>query len=130
MSELYDKGARVVSVGGAFNSRTLVEMPTELAGELFDGLPTSCPDEVVGAVRGDLAKMPDEIAASGMAMVALALARELQDPFNSATSKALCAARVTEILGELQRLAPPKQEADGIDRIAAQRKKRRAAVGG
>ncbi len=127
---LREQGALVVSVFGAFGSRVLVEMPTSLAEELFGEAPLGecAPHNVVDAIARDLEPMPDNLSSSSIAAVALALGRELEHPHNSATSKSMCAARITEIMGELRGLCPPERKADSIDDLAAAREARRAAV--
>ncbi len=130
--DIGELGARVVSVFGPFGSSTLVQMPTSLAAGLFGGeadLGGCAPRNVIDAVERDLAKMP-AVADTALAAVAVALARELEHPYNSATSKSMCAARLNETMAELRALAPPERKADSIDRIAAQREKRQAAAAG
>jgi hypothetical protein len=126
---LHDRGARVVSVG-PFGCSAMVEMPVALAQELFGDKPLgdAGPHDVVDAILRDLEPMPENLATSALAMAALALGREIEHPHNSATSKSMCVARLTEILAELRALAPPERKVDSIDRIAAQREKRQAAV--
>lgn len=84
------------------------------------------------AVECDLAEIrrtAPQLADSALAATALALAEEM-DGDNSATSKSMCARALMDALEQLRALAPPRKESDGIDRIAAQRQKRRAAAGG
>jgi hypothetical protein len=83
---------------------------------------------VYEAVERDLQAMGD-LKNSGLAATALALAAEM-DGNNSATSKSNCAKALMEALAALRALAPPDRKADGIDDIAEQRRKRRAAVAG
>jgi hypothetical protein len=127
-------GAHVVSVFGPFNSRVLIEMPAEQAEELFpDGLRGAGPAEVLEAVRGDveaLRRRAPEVADSGLAASAVALAREIEHPYNSATSKSMCAKALQDALRELRGLAPAEVKADGIDEINAQRERRRARLAG
>lgn len=81
---------------------------------------------VVGSVRRDLAeiaKRSPELASSGFAATALALAREM-DKDNSATSKSMCAKALVEALSLLRELSPPEQKRDGLDDLAARRAKR------
>ena len=132
MTGLHDEGGRVVSVFGPFGSRALVEMPARVASELFGGADLgSCgPCDVVDAIRRDLDVMPSSVSGSALAATALALGREIEHPFNSATSKSMCAKSLMEALATLRALAPPKRERDGIDRIAEQRERRRAAAAG
>jgi hypothetical protein len=72
---------------------------------------------VAAAVRAELAALerraPD-LAASALAALALALAAEVDDPANSATSKAMCAGSLQKALDRLRELAPPADVADGI----------------
>lgn len=78
----------------------------------------------VAAVRRDLrqiAKRDPELAKSGLAASALALAAELDDPDNSATAKAACARALTETLDRLRELVPPAVEQDRLDELAAAR---------
>lgn len=130
MANLYDDGARVVSVFGPFASRVLVEMPASVAEGLFDGQPLGdcAPGNVVDAIARDIEPMPGTLSSSAIAAVALALGREIEHPYNSATSKSMCAGRITEIMGELRALCPPERKADSIDDLAAARDARRAAV--
>jgi hypothetical protein len=74
-------------------------------------------------VERDLAKIRErdpEVADSALAASAVALAREIEHPFNSATSKSMCAGKLHEALDRLRELAPPKQEDDRIEDLAAE----------
>jgi hypothetical protein len=85
-------------------------------------------DQSVGAaVERDLKGM-GAVADSALAATARALARELDDPGNSATSKSMCARALAETLDRLLALAPPKKEADKLDELNARRAKRRGAA--
>jgi hypothetical protein len=87
---------------------------------------------VVSAVQRDLkdlAKRAPDLARSGLAASALALARALDDPGNSATSKSMCAKALLETLARLFEQAPAKQENDRIDELNARRTARLAANG-
>lgn len=84
--------------------------------------------EVAQAVERDLAKMPADFAQSGLAMMALALAREVDAPTNSATSKSMCASQLRETLDRLRELTPPAEEADELDDLARRRESRRAGA--
>lgn len=82
--------------------------------------------DVVAAVRRDLAAFGD-LADSALGASALALARELDEPGNSATSKSNCAKALIETLDRLRELAPPPEEArDQLDDLSARRAARRA----
>jgi hypothetical protein len=65
---------------------------------------------------------------SGLAAAALALAREIDDPENSATSKSMCAKALQDILSQLRALAPQKRERDRLDELAEKRTRRRATA--
>jgi len=60
-----------------------------------------------------------------LAAAAIALARDLDDPGNSATSHAMCSKALLDVMNRLRELAPPKQRDDGIDKIAAKHGRRR-----
>lgn len=123
---------RVLSVFGPFNAQTLVMMPTELAHEVWpDGIASAARPDVVEAVERELEEIRRRRGAeydSALAATALAMAFELQDPFNSATSKSMCAKALSEAMRELHALAPPQKETDGVDDLATRRAERRAAA--
>lgn len=88
---------------------------------------------VEAAVEKDLAaiRVRDEaLADSALAASALVLARELDDPGNSATSKSMCARALQDHLERLRELLPPKREKDRADEIAERRKRRLARAAG
>lgn len=68
-------------------------------------------------------------ASPALAASALALAAELDDNGNSATSKSMCARALAETLKELRGLAKPKKERDELDEIRERRATRLAAGG-
>ena len=85
--------------------------------------------EVEAAIRRDIAaiaKRDKALAGSGLALTAVALAREL-DGDNSATSKSMCARALAELIDRLRALAPAEERADGIDDLAKKRQKRVAS---
>lgn len=84
---------------------------------------------VVEAVERDLEKLGGDLKDSAMAASALALARELDDPSNSATSKSMCARSLMDTMDRLRQLAPPRREVDGITDLNSERERRRAAAG-
>lgn len=128
--DLFEQGGRVLSVFGPFASRVLIELPASVAGELFDAPLAVCGrTSVVEAIERDLSAMPDAVRMSALAATAVQLAYELENPYNSATSKSMCAKSLMEALAMLRALAPPKRKADDIDDIADQRAKRRVAAG-
>lgn len=86
---------------------------------------------VVMAVRRDLAELERRrhgLATCALAALALSLAREVDAPRNSATSKSMCAGRLLDALAALAALAPAEAEDDGIDELTRRRAERRAAV--
>ena len=90
------------------------------------------PLTVVAAVERDLkalARLDKGLAESPEAATALALARELDDPENSATSKSMCAKQLLECLEALRARAPEAKEDDPLDQLAARRAARLAARG-
>lgn len=114
---------------GPFNSRTLVELPTDRAMELFpDGaLGAAAASRTVDAVELDLEvirQQAPDVADSTIAASALALAYEMDDPYNSATSKSMCARVLLDTMERLRELAPPAQEADTVDDLTAARIRR------
>jgi hypothetical protein len=123
-------GMLLVSVYGAFSSRALVDMSVERATELF-GSPLSswlASSRVVDAVEKELetlAKRNPEIASSAVAASAVALAYEIQNPYNSATSKSMCARELRETMAKLRELAPEAEGKDDLDELSARRASRR-----
>jgi hypothetical protein len=57
---------------------------------------------VVDAVQGELDALPGVLSEGAFAATALALAAELDEPGNSATSKSMCARVLTETLEKLR----------------------------
>lgn len=123
------RGARVVSVFGPFGSRVLVDMPTRVAEDIFEGDLGACASSwVVDAIRSDLESYPEDLRSSALAAVAVALGFELEHPGNSATSKSMCAGQLRDALTELRALRPPAEESDGVTRIEELRAVRREAA--
>lgn len=80
---------------------------------------------VEAGVERDIAALgSEELATSGLAASALALAGLIDDPKNSATSKAQCQKALLDTLDRLRELAPPKVERDRVDEIAKRREQR------
>lgn len=129
--DLHELGGRVLSVFGPFGSSTMIMLPTEIAQQMFpDGLATSGRTEVIDAAERDIDAIrttDPALAGSALAAAAVALAYEIANPYNSATSKSMCVRELREVTDRLRELAPPKREADEVDEIAKQRAKRRAA---
>lgn len=114
-----EEGGRGQEAGGKEDRHARPEASTEAS------------TKVVDAVKRDLAelaKRDKQLAECGHAATALALARELDSPRNSATSKSMCARALSETLDRLRELAPPKRTKDGIDDLATKRASRRAAA--
>ncbi len=85
---------------------------------------------VESGVQRDLDRMGPEAQGSALAESALALAAAMDEPGNSATSKAMCAKALMETMATLRALAPPAKKADAIDDLAVARANRRAAAAG
>lgn len=49
------------------------------------------------------------------------MAYEIENPFNSATSKSMCAKALLETLDTLRELSPPAEEGDALDELASRR---------
>ena len=80
------------------------------------------------AIRRDLAALPDDLAGSGLAATAIALARAMDDN-NSATSKSMCARAILELTDRLRALAPADEEDDALDGLQADYTTRLRSVG-
>jgi hypothetical protein len=76
----------------------------------------SAPLTVVDALERELEAL-GALAESALAASAMTLARELDKPGNSATSKSMCAKGLRETLDRLRELSPPKVERDRIDEV-------------
>lgn len=126
-------GARVVSVFGAFNSRVMIELDAERAMELFpDGLGDARPSRVIEAIEREIESWrgaSPKLADSTYAATAVALAYEVENPWNSATSKAYCAKELRETMTLLRAMLPADEKKDGIDDLERRRAERLAARG-
>lgn len=115
-------GFVLVSVFGPFNGYALLETSAARATELL-GEPLSStlgPTRVVDATMREIAAleaMKPGIAKTTFAATALALAYELDNPFNSATSKSMCARSLAEVTDRLRALAPEPEEGTVLDKI-------------
>lgn len=119
------------SVYGPFESRVMVSMTARQAEELFGPGEMVFPMRVVAAAERELAalRLRDEgLADSSTAAGAVAMAVELDNPHNSATSKSMCRAQLASAMAELRELAPPVKKGDAIDDLADGRRAREAAV--
>lgn len=118
-------GARVRSVYGPFNSRVLIEMSADQAAKLFpDGLAAAGTSATLDAATSDLASLREraaDLADSALGATLLQLAHELDHPYNSATSKAMCAKALLDVMEKIRELAPPAPTEDWLDGLNAQR---------
>lgn len=71
-----------------------------------------------------IAKRDEALAESAIAASALAMARELDNASNSATSKAMCAKALREAMDRLRELAPEVEKSDDLDELSRRRSKR------
>lgn len=128
--DLKELGARVVSVFGAFNNRVLIEMDAERAMDLApEGLGAYRPARVINAIETEIEswrRIAPKVADSTYAATAIALAYEVEDPYNSATSKAYCAKELRETMTLLRSILPAEQRKDGIDDLESRRADRLA----
>ena len=81
---------------------------------------------VVAALTADLAKMPEDLASSALAALAMSLATTIDNPGTTPTAKSMCAGSLLAALDELRTLAPTEEQADELDDLAARRSARRA----
>jgi hypothetical protein len=82
---------------------------------------------VVAAVQRDIkliGRRDKVLAESSLAASALALAREIDSPKNSATSKSMCARALRETMDRLRELAPAEEADDRLDDLSARRSAR------
>lgn len=102
--------ARVVSVFGAFSSRVLIELPAAVALRAIDQpLQNLRRTNVIEAVERDLQairELAPEVADSAVAATTVQLAYELEHPYNSATSKSMCARSLIQAIEHLLELVP------------------------
>lgn len=128
--DLFNRGARVINV---YHGRTVLEVSTDLASYLFrEPLGESGRTDTVSAVEADLAliRLRDpKVADSGIAAGALRMAQELEDPYNSATSKSQCMKALHQAMDRLLELSPPGQETKGkLHELKEKRAERQAAA--
>lgn len=121
-------GGRVVDVGGPFNARTLIAIPTEKAEKLFAGdLAGWSAGVAVESVQHDLADLRERDAAladSALAAAALALAADLDNPYTSATARSMASRVLVDTMDRLRELAPAARKADPLDDLTAARRRR------
>lgn len=126
----FRRGARVLNV---YHGRAVIEVSRELASFLFERPLEECaPTDTVGAVEADLALIRSRdplVAESALAAGALRMAHEIEDPFNSATSKSQCMKALHQAMDRLLELSPPGQDKKGrLYEIKAEREARRKAA--
>ena len=121
-------GYTLVSVFGAFNARALLETSAKQAAELL-GQPlagTLGPTRVVDATLQEIAEIEERspgVGSSPFAAAALALAYELDNPFNSATAKGTCSRSLAELFDRLGARSPEPPEVSPLDAIRAKRER-------
>lgn len=86
--------------------------------------------DVEAATLAELDALGVDPRLSALAASALELARQLDNPRNSATAKSMCAGRLQEALARLLELNPPRSEDTPLDQISARRLERIAAAEG
>lgn len=122
---------RVVSIFGPFGSRALIEVSSETARNLLDaGEIEPCGRGVIDAIDGELAELRGRspvLAASALAAALRVLAYELENPYNSLTSKAAATKELREGSDRLRELAPPARERTRLDQLREDREQRLAA---
>lgn len=123
--------AYVLAVFGAFQSRALVEMPIEMATELFGPIQSAMRPDSIAAVERDIAairELDPALADSSLAATALQMAYEMANPFNSATSKSMCARALLETMEQIRSLVPDgDEEGDELDELMERRNQREAS---
>lgn len=80
------------------------------------------------AVRADLKALPDAVARGGMAALAVALARKIDDPATGPTSVSMNARVLERVLENLAKVTPARPDRDVVDDLELKRAERRAAV--
>jgi hypothetical protein len=128
--DLAAQGATIVSVFGPFNSRVLIEMSSEAAQPMFpEPFARSARTHVISAAMREVEALRErdaQLADSALAASAVALAYEIENPYNSATSKSMCARELRDTLDRLRELAPVKRREDSVDVIRNDLAERRA----
>jgi hypothetical protein len=115
------------------SGRVVISAPIDLAEYLFkEPLAASASISSIEAAERDIAKIQDRDPAIGESVIAatvVRMAQEVDNPFNSATSKAQCAKELRQGFESLldQSPAPPEEEGD-LERIRRARAARREAA--
>lgn len=119
------ESARIVSVAkvGPFTEVAFVVMPIEAAKQFIetDKAPASIAVTNVLADIDQIRQSDPALADSGLAATAFAMALELENPYNSATSKSMCARALMDALNRLRELCPPEEKRDDLDDLASRR---------
>jgi hypothetical protein len=105
-------------------ARRGVAIPARARKAEIEALLNAVPRTVVDAVEHDLAVLAERepsLPKTALAASALELARQLDDPDNSATSKSMCSRALTEAMDRLEDMAPPKREGDRLDKLRDRR---------
>jgi hypothetical protein len=76
---------------------------------------------VEAAVKRDLSALPDDLAKSGLAASAVAMAQSIDHPGSSFTAKSMCQARLADAMRELRELAPPVEKKGELHDIKSRR---------
>jgi len=82
---------------------------------------------VADMIDAELSDLHADETSPGMAAVARALARSIDDT-DALTARAVGADKLRSIMADLRKLAPVETKGDAVDDIAEQRAKRRAAA--
>lgn len=132
---IFEDGARVISFYGKGKyRRVMVDMPLKVAKREFRDLDLrqAALAAVTDAIRAELAKLKKdgkgELASSALAMSAVQMAKELDDPFNSAHAKSMCAKelqRAVDRLREISGESGDEPKDSRLDGLRASRAKRR-----
>jgi hypothetical protein len=83
-------------------------------------------ESVESSVREEISTIPQP--APSLAAAAVALAREMDDPDNSATSKSMCGKALLETMKRLRELSPPAKKETPLDELSRQRAARRGGA--
>lgn len=121
---------RVVSIFGPFGSKALVEVSIHTARKMIDAdviAPRAfgvidAVDREIELLRERSPRLADSALAAGLR----ALAYDLENPYNSLTSKSQATKELREGTDRLRELAPPEVRQDGIDQLADRRAERLA----
>lgn len=85
--------------------------------------------DVEKAVRSDLKRINDrspDIATSGLAATAVALAQSIDHPRTSPTARSMCAKALMDALETLNAQTPEEARSDAVDELTRRRAERRA----